>query len=302
MKSPATRRDFLGQLAAAGAGLAAAPQLAAATDPTASARPIIVFSKAFQDLGYDQTAELVAEVGWQGIECPVRKGGQVLPERVEDDLPRMVGSLRRRGLELHIMATDVRDVTDPNTEKVLRVASRLGLRLYRLGKMDYEPDRPLPEQLADIRAKLRDVAALNRELGMCAGFQNHSGGNSVGAPVWDIHEVIEPLDPTTMAHFFDIGHATVEGGYAWPLHARLAAPRLRAVYVKDFTWQRKGDRWEAVWCPLGQGMIRPAFFQALATTDFKGPISQHYEYPLPSGKEMIPVLKKDLVTLRGWLG
>ena len=30
---------------------------------------------------------------------------------------------------------------------------------------------------------------------------------------------------------------TVEGGTAWPIHARLMEPMFTAVYVKDFAWQ-----------------------------------------------------------------
>ena len=44
----------------------------------------------------DGQAELVAEVGWDGIECPVRSKGQVEPERVEEDLPKMVEALRMK--------------------------------------------------------------------------------------------------------------------------------------------------------------------------------------------------------------
>ena len=42
----------------------------------------------------EQTAELVATVGWDGIECPVRAKGQIEPERAQDDLPKYAEALR----------------------------------------------------------------------------------------------------------------------------------------------------------------------------------------------------------------
>jgi len=48
--------------------------------------------------------------------------------------------------------------------------------------MYYTADKSIPDQLKELRAELKDLAVLNRELGMQAGFQNHSGSNSIGAP------------------------------------------------------------------------------------------------------------------------
>jgi sugar phosphate isomerase/epimerase len=297
-----TRRDFLTSLALA------APAISLMDTPTvmgaasASQRfPILAFSKASQDLGFEETADLVAEVGYDGIECPVRKGGQVLPERVEEDLPKLVEALKKRNCGHLIMATDIHNVTDPLTERVLRTASRLGIKRYRLGQERYREGRSVPDQLKEMTAELRDLVALNKELGVCAGFQNHSGGDLIGAPVWDIYEVIKDLDPEHIGVFFDIAHATIEGGYAWTIHAQLMEPYFRSVYVKDFTWKKTNNRWTAAWCPLGEGMVNRAFFERLKRSNFRGPISQHHEYPISTGKARVEVLKKDLRTLQSWL-
>ena len=63
--------------------------------------PIIGFTKPFANLNAEETADLVAEVGWDGIDCPVRsKAGQIAPERVEDELPKLVEALKKRGSPL----------------------------------------------------------------------------------------------------------------------------------------------------------------------------------------------------------
>ena len=148
---------------------------------------------------------------------------------------------------------------------------------------------------------MRDLRALNKELGLCATYENHSGRDSVGAPVWDIYELLNDFDPKYYGVCFDIGHATLEGGYAWPLHFQLLRPQLRAVYVKDFAWKQVAHEWKAEWCALGEGMVSQGFFQMLKQSAFAGPIVQHHEYPVGTGAQMVKAMQKDLQTLKGWL-
>ena len=298
-----SRRDFLGKLAASTAVLAlGSPVQASAAQSAGSPKwPIVAFSKAFQELNFDESADLAAEVGWNGFECPVRKGGHVGSERVEEDLPKMVEALKKRGLAMHILTSDILSMATPHAEKVLRTAARLGIRHYRLGVFRYAPNKPIPDQLAEVRAGLRDVVALTKELGMCAGIQNHSGADNLGAPVWDIYEIVKDLNPAHLGIHFDIGHATIEAGYAWNTNARLVQPFFKSVYVKDFTWQKGSKGWASTWCPLGQGMIHRGFLAGLKRTSFDGSISQHFEYPISTGPKRVQILKKDLATLRQWL-
>ncbi|MDP6447596.1 MAG: hypothetical protein QF805_27615, partial [Pirellulaceae bacterium] len=104
---------------------------------------ICAFIKFVQDLPYDELAERIAEMGFDGIEATVRNGGHVLPERVEDDLPKLVEALEKHGLEISVMASNVNSVKQPLTEKVLRTAARLGVRTYRMGYYRYDAKRPV---------------------------------------------------------------------------------------------------------------------------------------------------------------
>jgi sugar phosphate isomerase/epimerase len=262
---------------------------------------IIGFIKPFQSLPFDEVADTARDIGWDGIEVPLRKNGTIEPAQVEDRLPKLIEALRKRNLELTVLATDVEDAADPLTIKVLRSASKLGIRRYRLAHLRYDLDKPIVPQLENFSAKLRDLAQLNKELNLQGTIQNHSGNNYVGAPVWDIREMIRGLDPKVMGAYFDIGHATLEGGYSWPIQAKLMEPLLAIVSVKDFRWESR-QGWKAEWCPLGDGAVRKDFFDSISKMHFTGPISMHFEYPLGKGKEMIAAMKKDLAVLRQWLG
>ena len=302
MSDALTRRQFL-ERTSLGAAVALTPLARQAGAVRSPARwPIIAFSKPFIDLNFEQTADLVADVGWDGIECPVRKAStHIQPDRVADDLPRMVEALARRGRTVAMITTDITGV-DATAESILRTAARLGIRKYRLGAIRYVATRPIPDQLNDLKPRLRDLAQLNKELGIQGGIQNHSGADYVGAPVWDAVQTIDGVNPTQLGIAFDIGHATLEGGLSWPIQVRLVQPLLSVVYVKDFRWEKTGKGWAHTWCPLGDGMVNRKFFSMLASSTFPGPIGQHHEYELgASASDRLVHYKKDLQTLRAWL-
>ena len=245
----------------------------------------------------------MAEVGWDGVEVAVREGSSthIAPARVEEDLPRMVEALGKRAKQLAIVTTSV-VALDSAGERVLKATAAAGIPRVRLGFLKYPQDGDPAKRVADLHAALADVAAACRDLGLQAGYQNHSGAGYVGAAVWDLHEALADLDPKHVGGCFDIAHATVEGGLAWPLHARLMADHLVAVFCKDFFWERNDAGQKLRWCPLGEGVVQKSFFDWLKTTGFSGPISQHHEYGgLGTGPAMVAQLKRDLARLREWL-
>lgn len=289
------RRQFLTATA-----LACAAPIAFAQ--TQARYKIIGFTKPFQELDHEQCADTVAQIGWDGIECPVRPKGQIEPDSAADELPKLMEALKKRGKEITIVTTGITSASDKQTEPLLRTISKLGLKRYRLGSFKYTDKKSIPDQLKEFTAALRDLAALNKELGLTGAVQNHSGRDYFGAPIWDIWTAIKDLDPQQIGTMFDIGHATIEGGLSWPIEARLMEQHLTAVFVKDFKWEkseRRGVR--AEWVPLGEGLLTKAQLDWLKKTKFNGPICHHAEYDHGKGAEMIAKLQKDMKVLREWL-
>jgi len=257
---------------------------------------ICAFIKFIQQMPYKQLAETIAELGFDGIEATVRDGGHVLPERVEEDLPKLVDALKTCGLEITVMASSVNSLDQPHTKKVLRTASALGVKRYRLAYYRYDLKRPILKQLDELKPVLRDLVGFHKKLGLQGLYQNHAGATSVGAPIWDLRYLMKDLSPAEIAIAFDIRHATVEGGQAWPLNFRLAKPHLGAIYVKDFTW-KNGRRPTNV--PLGTGQVDPKFFTMARQENFSGPLSLHVEYLPKAGLAAnVAALKTDLAKLR----
>ena len=290
------RRQFLTTTALA------APLLAAETRGKKRRNPYCVFTKPLQMLSYDDLADLIAELGFDGIEGTIRPGGQITPEQVPDELPKMMAALKKRGLEMTIMASGINNADDKLNIQQLQVAAQLGIKRYRMGYHKYDLKKPVLNQMNELRPVLKNLVALNKELGLQAIYQNHSGSNYVGAPLWDLHELFKAHDPAHLAVGFDMSHATAEGTRAWPLHANLLRPRIGALYVKDIRWtENKRDN-----CPLAKGIVDRNYPAQLIASGYTGPINLHVEYLKPFNKENVPnqiaAIKRDSATLKQWLG
>jgi sugar phosphate isomerase/epimerase len=314
-RTGSSRREFLAAAArttaAVGvAGLLLDAEASGQGEARASALDVSVFSKCLQWLDYSGMAGITAEAGFDGVDLTVRADGHVLPERVEEDLPKAVEAAARAGVHIRMIVTDITDPRAAHTEKVLQTAGRLGVRYYRLGVYKYNDADPIPAQLDEIKPRLRDLAALSRQYGLAATVQNHSGAGYVGAPLWDLHYLLHDLDPRWIGVQFDIRHAVVEGGLTWPINLRLLAGHINTLAVKDFYWARQGPGWTPVNCPLGEGMVDlPKYVKMLNRYKVAGPVSIHFEYPLGGAehgarqisvdrKTVLDALRHDLAHLR----
>ncbi len=260
--------------------------------------PIAAFEKALQHLPVEQMADMLAELGFMGVATALRPKGRVLPERVEEDLPKFLEVLAKRKLEITELTTAITNASDPLTQKALRTAAKLGVKRYRLGAWKYDSKKPIAEQVEAMKPVVKDIVALNKELGLGAVYQVHSGANYFGSPVWDIYQLFKEYDPKQIAIAFDIRHATVEGGTAWELNFNLIKTHLGLVYAKDFAWQDK----RALNVPLGEGMVNPKFYQMVKASGYSQPVLLHVEYALPEdAKSLREAYRRDLTVLRGYL-
>src|SRR3954469_21542733 len=169
-----SRRHFLSRTARAFAGsLVLSPTVFSASGLDQSTPVIAVFTKAYQtlNLSFNESADVTAEAGLDGVDVPVRPKGEVEPERVADDLPRYAAALRRKNVSMPLLTTAITD-TSGATETIVRTAKKLGTQFYRVGFIERAADPA--KQIREVRAHLKDLAALNKEIGITALVQNHS--------------------------------------------------------------------------------------------------------------------------------
>ena len=290
------RREFL-----AATTVTLATPLMAQADSEAKKQKVCVFTKPFNSLSFDELADRIAEIGFDGVEATIRGGGNVEPAEVEDKLPKFVEALRNRSLEMMIMTSDINDPSDPMTEKVLRTAATVGVKRYRMKYLRYDLNRPVIDQIRQWQPRLKELAAINHEFGVCGLYQNHAGSRNLGSPIWDLQLAFDGIATEDLAVAYDIRHATVEGGQSWPITFNMVRPLIDTVYVKDFRWD--GNRPANV--PLGKGLVDRRFFKLLRDANFDGPISLHEEYLDHRDPTLVPkhlaALRRDLEQLRAWL-
>ena len=264
---------------------------------------VITFGKHLQFLSYDEVAAFLEENDFDGIEATVRKGGQVEPENVERDLPRLVEALEKRGRKVVLITTDVNDADDPLAKRVIQTADGLGIPFFRMAYYRYDLKRPVLEQLEAHRKTVFQLGEYLKDFQITGLYQNHAGSSLVGASVWDQHRLLEGVPEGKVAAAFDVRHATVEGGQSWRLLWRLMQDRVRCVYVKDFRW----DGRKAANVPLGKGQVDPDLLRMVSAEVAPGtPLSLHMEYVDhrdPAKKvENMEAIAADRVTLRQMVG
>jgi len=282
-----TRRAFA---IAGGAALQLAGQ-------TPRATPLIcLFSKPLIKIHYADLGGVLKDLGFAGCDLTVRPGGHVEPALSAADLYRAVEAIRAEGVEIPMITTAFVTANDPTIGNVLALCGRMKVPYFKLGYWKYGPADAIESRIAEVRRDVAGLAALGRAYGMVAGFHNHSG-DYVGEAVWDVHAVLEGLDPNWIGYYFDPCHATAEGGVAgWNIALRLALPRIKMVAVKDFYWAKTGGQWTMQMCPMGEGMVNwSEVFRQLAAARFSGPVSLHMEY---EPKDALTAIARDLVFVK----
>jgi sugar phosphate isomerase/epimerase len=276
---------------------------------------VAIFSKHLQFVQGEELATAAAGLGFDGVDLTVRKGGHVEPASVAKDLPPLVATLRKHGLEVPMVTTDIADADTPFTEDILKASSALGIRNYRFGAFKWDAGKPYDAQLEAMKPRLAKLAALNARYQMCAMYHTHSGVGVVGASIWDLWYLMRELDPKAVGVNFDVAHAVIEGGLGgWIDSFKITGSHLRGIAVKDFAWEKDANgAYRAQWKPIGEGMVKlPELFGMVARTAFAGPLQIHFEYPLGGAnsgsrtltmpkEDVFAAMKKDLDRVRGML-
>jgi sugar phosphate isomerase/epimerase len=294
------RRQFHAASLSAAAILAVGSSPAAAAEPADKKRKYCAFIKFLTSLKYDELAERIAALGFDGVEVTVRGGDSYIrPEEAAAELPKFKQVLDKHGLEITIVTTDILRPNQKHADAVLRAAVDAGVPRYRLGFASYDLGKPIVEQVQALRIQFAALAALNRKIGITGMYQNHSGAEMFGATLWDLYYVLRELPPDELGCVYDLRHAAVEAGEAWPTLYAVMKPHIRAYSVKDYTWKgRKSGN-----SPLGQGSVDPDFYKRLARAGYEGPISLHVEYVEQSAgaDAQLAAIQRDYATLRSWM-
>lgn len=270
---------------------------------------IHLFSKHLQFLDLKAAAQVVAEIGFDGLDLTVRPKGHVLPENVETDLPKAIQEIKKGGSTCEMMTTAISDVDSPYDLKVIETAANEGIQFYRANWFKYHEDKSMEESISIYQKKVKELGKFNKKHGIIGCYQNHAG-TKIGASFWEIKQLLEKANPTYFGTQYDIRHAMVDSGLSWKNGFQLLRDSIKTIVLKDFKWGKIDGKWKVVNVPIGEGMVDfKSYFQLLKNYGLKPPVSLHLEYPLggaEKGKYEITVdkkvvfeaMKKDLASIQ----
>ncbi len=318
----AGRRDFLSQVGIAGAAWATAaatfprpPVQAAETaaEPPAAKPvwPVAIFSKVFQKCSFDELAGLVVEIGADGVELPLRRGGHIEPANAASEVPKLVKAFQQRDKQLLLAATDI-TTADDSTAAVLQTLRDHGVTHYRTGYYLYSSDESRWDQLKRFTDQAQALAELNQRIGIVGVYQNHAGPRYVGSVLWDLAQMMHQLQSPWLGVALDLRHTRAEIGVSWPAIVELIQPSVYTVFAKNTTWRPAASgsgQPRLVEVPLAEGMADHAMFSKIWKAIAQpAPLSVHVEYlgqqprALAESAELVAAYQTDVATLRAWMG
>lgn len=267
--------------------------------------PIIAFEKHFQELDYDQMGEELAKMGVQGIEATIRKGGHIEQKDAAKEVPRMVASLAKNDQKALLVACNVSEIT-PENDEFLKILRENGINRYRMEYYRYDHSGDLLEQVKGFTRQANELAAYNKEHGMQAIYQLHSGHKLLGGMSWDLALLLQDIDPAEIGIGFDLRHFRTDSGLSWRTALQVARKHIRAIYVKDAVWSgKRSNKLKSV--PLDTGFVDKQTFDEVRKGQDPMPISVHMEwgkaaiYPKEIVMEAIENVAQEVKTLKSWL-
>jgi len=245
---------------------------------------VVAFTKSFQDWAIPLVCHRFREIGLDGLDLTVRRGGHIEPKNVAEHLPLAVKAAQEAGVEIAFLTTDITDPT-PQAEQTLAVASQLGITRFKLGYYRYTSFGTLARQIGETRRRIEAVARMAKKHEILPCVHIHSGP-AIPSHGTQLYQLLDGLPPDEVGAYADMLHMALEGGSdGWRQGLDLLQPWIQLVSVKNFDWQ-PGSRdqcgrllWRDRVVPVADGISPiPEFVGVLKKIKFDGIYSLHSEY------------------------
>lgn len=232
-----------------------------------------VFTKPWKTMPLPDLARFVHNLGFHGIELPVRPGFQVEPERVTQDLPKAVKILADFDVRIGSIA-------GPTDEKTIAACAEAGIPIIRImaniGPDGYRATEVRYQQQFDAMVPLLDKHQVT------VGVQNHSGRDVCNA--MGLHSLIGKYDRKHIAAVWDAAHNALQGEEP-ELALEIVWPHLCLVNLKNAYWQRVNGpeaqvaQWRIFWTSGRHGLASwPRVAAELKRRKYEGALCLSAEY------------------------
>lgn len=167
----------------------------------AIANRFTVFTKPWPQLSLYQLGKLVKDMGFDGVELPVRTGYQVTPDHIARDLPEAVKILGDCGVVIG-------SVAGSSDERTIAAMGEAGIKILRLC-VNIDIDYGYMATVKRVRSEYDALVPILDKYGVTLGVQNHCD-YCVGSAIGIMH-LIENYLPKHIGAVLDPAHCAVDG-------------------------------------------------------------------------------------------
>jgi sugar phosphate isomerase/epimerase len=233
-----------------------------------------VFTKFWRSHPLPELGKLVADLGFDGVELPVRPGFQVEPAGAERDLPAAARILADFGLEIMTVAATV-------DERMIAACAAAGVPVLR-DMVSIPEDRDYLNAIAECQRGWEALVPALESQNVALGIQNHCFRYITHA--MHLYHALAPYDPRHICAVWDAGHNALQGEDV-ELALDVVWSHLRVVNMKNAFWQRTNGpeaefaQWQPIFTTGRQGLADwPRVFRELERRDYRGPVCLCAEY------------------------
>jgi sugar phosphate isomerase/epimerase len=208
-----------------------------------------VFTKPWRKETVEELGGLVAGLGFDGMEFPLRPGYQVEPANAEKGLPELVGKLDGFGLKVYSVASSTE-------ENVFAGCAASGIPLIRImAGIDQGIGYVASEEKT--RREIEKIIPLCEKYGIKVGVQMHCGWFVKDA--MQMMRLIGSFDPRHIGAVWDVAHGGLAGeepemglDICW---SHLCMVNLKnAFYLRQNGPEAAEAEWSVYWTTGGQGL------------------------------------------------
>ncbi|WP_281888735.1 sugar phosphate isomerase/epimerase [Paenibacillus sp. YYML68] len=247
-----------------------------------------VFTKPWKNVSVAELGKFVKEMGFDGIEFPLREGYQLEPDNAHQ-LPKLAEKLADYGVSIYSVASSTE-------ERVFAGCAEAGIPLIRIMPV-ISPELGYMESEKRERAKLEALIPLCEQYGVKVGLQLHYG-NHVTDSMGLLH-LLDGLPPSCVGAVWDCAHDALAGqqpefglDIVWPY---LAMVNLKNVFYNRINGpEAESAEWKRYFTSGRQGLASwPRVADYLAQRSYQGVVCLTAEYT--NEHDVDRLIREDLI-------
>jgi sugar phosphate isomerase/epimerase len=245
-----------------------------------------VFTVSMPEYGIRESAQLLSELGYDGVEWRVAE----IPGEKPKDIPYDrrywiynestldIGTIEEsareakklcdeRGIEIFSLTTYLKPGESEKIERVLKAAQAIGCRQVRVFPRSYDGKENYNAMFAEMIEQTKVLEALAKKYGVKIVFEIHM--DTLLASPSSAYRLVSNFDPRYIGLIFDPGNMVNEGFEDYQKSFELLGDYIAHVHVKNGLLAEDGTdeygalKWKRQWCPIKKGMADLGHFFAV---------------------------------------